>query len=70
MNTVPIVDISRPDQTSLDALDAACRDHGFFLLSGHNLDTLIECLPRFASVVSFLLRRLSLCALWSTMGVG
>ena len=42
MNTVPIVDISRPDQTSLDALDAACRDHGFFLLSGHNLDTLIE----------------------------
>jgi hypothetical protein len=30
----------------------------FFL--NPNLDTLIECLPRFASVVSFLLRRLSL----------
>lgn len=42
MNTVPIVDISRPDQTSLDALDIACRDHGFFLLAGHGLDALIE----------------------------
>jgi hypothetical protein len=34
----------------------------FFL--NPNLDTLIECLPRFASVVSFLLRRLSLSALY------
>ena len=39
--SVPIVDISRPTATSLDALDAACRDHGFFLLSGHGLDDLI-----------------------------
>ena len=42
MLSVPIVDISRPTATSLDALDAACRDHGFFLLSGHGLDDLIN----------------------------
>jgi isopenicillin N synthase-like dioxygenase len=41
MNKVPVVDVSRPDATSLDALDAACRDHGFFLVSGHGLDDLI-----------------------------
>ncbi len=39
---VPVVDISNPSATSLAALDAACRDHGFFLLAGHGLDTLIE----------------------------
>lgn len=42
MHTVPVVDISRPDRTSMDALDAACRDHGFFLLTGHGLDALID----------------------------
>lgn len=41
MNTVPVVDITRPDRLSLDALDHACRDHGFFLLTGHGLDDLI-----------------------------
>ena len=41
MNTVPVVDLTRPDRTSLDALDLACRDHGFFLLTGHGLDELI-----------------------------
>jgi isopenicillin N synthase-like dioxygenase len=39
--SVPTVDISNPSATSLEALDAACRDHGFFLLSGHGLDDLI-----------------------------
>jgi len=39
---VPVVDLSNPSATSLAALDAACRDHGFFLLSGHGLDALIE----------------------------
>ncbi len=39
---VPVVDISNPSAVSLAALDAACRDHGFFLLSGHGLDTLID----------------------------
>jgi isopenicillin N synthase-like dioxygenase len=41
MNKVPVVDVSRPSALSLDALDSACRDHGFFLLSGHGLDDLI-----------------------------
>jgi isopenicillin N synthase-like dioxygenase len=39
---VPTVDISRPTATSLADLDRACRDHGFFLLSGHGLDDLID----------------------------
>ncbi len=39
---VPVVDISNPSATSLAALDAACRDHGFFLLAGHGLDALID----------------------------
>lgn len=42
MDQVPTIDIRRPDATSLGALDAACRDHGFFLLEGHGLDGLIE----------------------------
>jgi isopenicillin N synthase-like dioxygenase len=41
MDLVPIVDISNPGTTSLADLDRACRDHGFFLLSGHRLDDLI-----------------------------
>ncbi len=39
---VPIVDVSRPLTGQLEALDAACRDHGFFLIAGHGLDELIE----------------------------
>jgi isopenicillin N synthase-like dioxygenase len=42
VDAVPTIDISRPDATSLDALDAACRDHGFFLLEGHGQGELIE----------------------------
>ncbi|MEI7623248.1 MAG: 2OG-Fe(II) oxygenase family protein [Actinomycetes bacterium] len=42
MTVVPIVDISNPGATSLAALDAACRDHGFFLLTGHGLDSMID----------------------------
>jgi isopenicillin N synthase-like dioxygenase len=41
MDLVPVVDIRDPGATSLAALDAACRDHGFFLLAGHGLDDLI-----------------------------
>jgi isopenicillin N synthase-like dioxygenase len=41
MELVPTVDISDPSATELSAVDAACRDHGFFLLSGHGLDDLI-----------------------------
>lgn len=39
---VPIVDVSRPLDGQLDALDAACRDHGFFLLAGHGLDEVVD----------------------------
>jgi isopenicillin N synthase-like dioxygenase len=42
MDLVPVVDIANPASTSLEALDRACRDHGFFLLSGHGLDDLID----------------------------
>lgn len=41
MSSVPIVDLTNPSATSLGALDAACRSHGFFLLAGHGLDELI-----------------------------
>lgn len=40
--SVPVVDISNPTSTSVAELDRACRDHGFFLLEGHGLDTVIE----------------------------
>jgi isopenicillin N synthase-like dioxygenase len=39
---VPTVDISAPTDSMLSELDQACIDHGFFLLSGHGLDELIE----------------------------
>lgn len=42
MEFVPTVDLADPSSTSLAALDAACRDHGFFLLIGHGLDALID----------------------------
>ena len=42
MELVPTVDIANPAATELAAVDAACRDHGFFLLEGHGLDDLIE----------------------------
>ena len=41
MDLVPVVDISDPGATSLADLDRACRDHGFFLLTGHGLDDVI-----------------------------
>lgn len=41
MLEVPIVDVSDPAATSLEALDAACRDHGFFFITGHGLDDTI-----------------------------
>lgn len=42
MTPVPVIDISRPSAVELAELDRACRDHGFFLLSGHGLDSLID----------------------------
>jgi len=40
--SVPTIDISHPDEAALGALDQACRDHGFFLLTGHGLDPLVN----------------------------
>ena len=42
MDLVPVVDIANPAATSLADLDRACRDHGFFLLSGHGLDDVVD----------------------------
>jgi isopenicillin N synthase-like dioxygenase len=41
MDLVPVVDVRDPAATSLADLDRACRDHGFFLLSGHGMDDVI-----------------------------
>jgi len=42
MSDVPIIDLSDPSSAAIEALDAACREHGFFLISGHGADDLIE----------------------------
>jgi isopenicillin N synthase-like dioxygenase len=40
---VPTVDLRDPDPAALRALDAACADHGFFLLEGHGCtDTFVR----------------------------
>ncbi len=39
---VPVIDVSRPLDGQLDALDDACRDHGFFLISGHGYDDIVD----------------------------
>jgi len=39
---VPTIDIAHPTADALADVDAACRDHGFFLLKGHGLDELID----------------------------
>ncbi len=41
MSQVPVIDISDPSTASMEQLDDACRNHGFFLLSGHGLDDLM-----------------------------
>ena len=47
MSKVPIIDIRAfleggKDANPRRALDTACRDHGFFLLTGHGMDDLID----------------------------
>jgi isopenicillin N synthase-like dioxygenase len=39
---VPTIDVSQPLAGQLDKLDTACRDHGFFLLSGHGYDDVVD----------------------------
>jgi len=41
MNSVPVIDLSAPSDAAIAALDAACCEHGFFLLTGHGADDLI-----------------------------
>ncbi|MCX2979566.1 hypothetical protein EYC98_01680 [Halieaceae bacterium IMCC14734] len=42
MKKVPIIDLRAVDEPGqIAALDAACRDHGFFLVSGHGADDAI-----------------------------
>lgn len=42
MANVPTIDLNCIDNDALQALDLACRDHGFFFLKGHGLDALVE----------------------------
>lgn len=42
MSHVPTIDLSAPSPAAMDALDAALRDHGFFLMTGHGADDLID----------------------------
>jgi len=42
MRSVPTIDISTVDEHTLQQIDAACRDHGFFKLVGHGLDDLLD----------------------------
>jgi len=42
MTNVPTIDLNCIDNDALQALDLACRDHGFFFLKGHGLDALVE----------------------------
>lgn len=39
---VPTIDVASPSDAELAGVDAACRNHGFFLLTGHGLDALID----------------------------
>lgn len=38
MANAPIIDLNTVDDAALADIDAACRDHGFFLLKGHGLE--------------------------------
>lgn len=43
MSAVPTIDLAQAEDTqTLQALDAACRDHGFFLLKGHGIEDEIQ----------------------------
>ncbi|MEP0203567.1 MAG: 2OG-Fe(II) oxygenase family protein [Halioglobus sp.] len=45
MKSVPLVDLQKAhDEKSRLALDSACRDHGFFLLTGHGADEVIDAM--------------------------
>ena len=45
-NLVPVIDLQLAEENkgSLEELDAACKDHGFFLLKNHGMDKQIEAM--------------------------
>jgi isopenicillin N synthase-like dioxygenase len=50
MDRVPVIDLQDSgSEGSLQALDSACRDHGFFLLAGHGADEAIADMWRQAA---------------------
>lgn len=48
MKPVPIIDLRSIDDDALSEIDAACRDHGFFLLIGHGLNDKIDAVLKLA----------------------
>ena len=48
MKSVPIIDLRSIDDDALSEIDAACRDHGFFLLIGHGLNDKIDAVLKLA----------------------
>ncbi len=51
MSDIPVIDLQaltsdRSDHDTLAAMDAACRDHGFFILTGHRMQTEIDTVWR------------------------
>ena len=49
MSSVPTVDLRHLDAQALATIDDACRDHGFFLLTGHGLDRVASAMWRAAA---------------------
>jgi len=42
--TIPIIDLNYVDDQALKKIDAACQDHGFFILTGHGLNDQIDAM--------------------------
>lgn len=42
MSRVPIIDLQAIDADALSQIDMACRDHGFFIITGHGLNDQID----------------------------
>ena len=51
MANVPTIDLNCIDNDALQALDLACRDHGFFFLKGHVLDALFDAVKTLSLIL-------------------
>ena len=60
MTDVPTIDLLAITKDSLQLIDRACRDHGFFLLIGHSLDQKLEKLSEQAETFFALPRKTKL----------